>query len=68
MKYGKRCVVAVAAVGASLASMAANAALDVTTAAAAVTAQGGNIEDVGLAIIGLAAISLGVRWVKATFF
>lgn len=42
--------------------------MDVTTAVADVAAQGTAITDIGLAIIGLAAIALGVRWVKATFF
>lgn len=42
--------------------------MDVTDAVAAVESQAGAITDVGIAIIGLAAIALGVRWVKATFF
>lgn len=43
-------------------------ALDTTATEAAVAAVGTNIESVGLAIIGLAATALGIRWIKATFF
>lgn len=39
-----------------------------TDAVAAITAVGPEILLVGGAIIGLAAIALGVRWVKASFF
>jgi len=42
--------------------------MDVTSAVTAVTAVGDNLELVGLAIIGLAAVALGIRWVKAMFF
>jgi hypothetical protein len=42
--------------------------MDVTAAVTAVTAVGDNLELVGIAIIGLCAIALGIRWVKATFF
>lgn len=42
--------------------------MDVTSATTAVTAVGTNLETVGLAIIGLAAVALGIRWVKAMFF
>jgi len=42
--------------------------MDVTAATTAVTAVGANLETVGLAIIGLAAVALGIKWVKAMFF
>jgi hypothetical protein len=42
--------------------------MDVSAAVTALGAVGDNIELVGVAIIGLAVIALGVRWVKATFF
>lgn len=39
-----------------------------TEAAASVSLVGPEIITVGGAIIGLAAIALGIRWIKATFF
>lgn len=39
-----------------------------TDAVAAITAVGPEILAVGGAIIALAAIALGIRWIKATFF
>lgn len=42
--------------------------MDVTAAAAAVTAVGTDMETVGLAIISLAAVALGITWIKAMFF
>lgn len=39
-----------------------------TDAVAAIQAVGPEILAVGGAIIALAAIALGVRWIKATFF
>jgi len=42
--------------------------MDVTAATTAITGVSGNLETVGLAIIGLAAVALGIRWVKAMFF
>lgn len=42
--------------------------MDTTAAVAAVTAAGTDIGAVGTAIIGLAALALTIRWVKATFF
>lgn len=39
-----------------------------TTAAASITGVGTEILAVGTAIIALAAIALGVRWIKASFF
>ena len=60
----------VALSGATLASviaMPSQAALDaaVGTAVAGVSAD---ITEAGVLIIGLAAVAMGVRWVKATFF
>lgn len=39
-----------------------------TAAAATVTSIGPEIIAVGTAIIGIAAVAMGVRWIKATFF
>ncbi|MGF1731514.1 hypothetical protein [Photobacterium kasasachensis] len=50
------------------ASGTANAALDAGAAATAITAGGDQIVSVQTAILGLAAIGLVGRWVKATFF
>lgn len=33
-----------------------------------ISAVGADITTVGVAIIGLAVIALGIRWIKATFF
>lgn len=52
----------------SAAASAAPVAIDTTDAVAQVTAAGTGISAVGVAIIALAALSLGYRWVKATFF
>lgn len=40
----------------------------VTDAVTGITALGPDILAIGGAIIGLAVIALGVRWIKATFF
>lgn len=40
----------------------------VTDAVTSITALGPDIIAIGGAIIGLAVIALGVRWIKATFF
>lgn len=42
--------------------------MDVSAAVTAVSGVSDNLEAVGLAIIGLAAVALGIKWVKATFF
>lgn len=42
--------------------------MDLTEVQAAITAAGADIGTVGTAIIGLAALAMGIRWVKATFF
>lgn len=45
--------------------------MDSTALAALVTKVeevGGDIQTIGVAIIGLAVIALAIRWVKATFF
>lgn len=57
-------------VGGSLVGADAFAAsgIDTTATVSAVQGVGTNIEAVGLAIIGLAATALGIRWIKATFF
>ncbi|HIF9120147.1 TPA: major capsid protein [Photobacterium damselae] len=53
---------------AGVSSSSAFAALDVTGAAGAITGGGDQIVSVQTAILGLAAIALVGRWVKATFF
>ncbi|HIF9461761.1 TPA: hypothetical protein ACX6SH_002297 [Photobacterium damselae] len=53
---------------AGVSSSSAFAALDATAASAAITGGGDTIVSVQTAILGLAAISLVGRWVKATFF
>lgn len=52
---------------AAMAASGANAALDtaVTTQFATTTAD---VTEAGVLIISLAAVALGIRWVKATFF
>lgn len=42
--------------------------MDLTSVQTAITAAGTDITTVGLAIIGLAATALSIRWIKATFF
>lgn len=42
--------------------------MDVTSAVTAVSGVSTSLESVGLAIIGLAAVALGIKWIKATFF
>lgn len=42
--------------------------MDLTSALASVTAVGTDITTVGVALIGIAALALGVRWIKAMFF
>lgn len=42
--------------------------MDLTSVTAAITAAGTDITTVGTAIIGLAALAMSIRWVKATFF
>ena len=42
--------------------------MDLTSTTAAITGVGADLTTVGLAIIGLAAVALGLRWVKAMFF
>lgn len=55
--------------GASLSVPAhAAAVLDVTAATAEIAGAGTAISTVGVAIIGLAALAMTIRWVKATFF
>lgn len=39
-----------------------------TSAAASIEGVGAHLITVGSAIIGLAAVALAIRWVKATFF
>lgn len=40
----------------------------VASAVTKIEAVGGDITVIGGAIIGLAVVALGVRWIKATFF
>jgi uncharacterized membrane protein YuzA (DUF378 family) len=42
--------------------------MDLTAVTAAIGDVGTDISTVGTAIIGLAAVAMGIRWVKATFF
>lgn len=42
--------------------------MDLTAVTAAITDVGADLTAVGIAIIGLAAVALGIRWVKAMFF
>jgi hypothetical protein len=44
------------------------AALDLTAPTATLATVQTDIETVGLLVIGLAAVAMGIRWVKATFF
>jgi uncharacterized membrane protein len=53
----------------ALVSTASNAAIDVTAATTTISGDGtAAITAVGLALIGLAGVSLVFRWVKAAFF
>jgi len=67
MKLRKLPVIATASSLLLVTSVGANAALDaaVTTAISNATAD---ITEVGVALIGMAAVAMGLRWVKATFF
>lgn len=40
----------------------------VTSAVTSIEALGPDIVSIGGAIIGLAVIAMGIRWIKATFF
>jgi len=42
--------------------------MDLTAVEAAIATAGSNIETVGVAIIGVAAIVFAFRWIKASFF
>lgn len=42
--------------------------MDLTTVEAAITAAGTDIQTVGVAIIGVAAVVFAFRWIKAAFF
>lgn len=42
--------------------------MELTAVLAAITGAGTDISTVGTAIIGLAALAMSIRWVKATFF
>lgn len=64
----KRPVVAVGSV-ALLTSGLASAAIDVSAATSALTADGTSaITAVGMALIGLAGVAVVFKWVKAAFF
>ena len=67
MKSVKKAAVVVAGVVAAGVASGAHAALDpgVTTA---ITAAQADITTAGTAIIVMAAVAMGLRWVKATFF
>jgi len=53
---------------AALTSLGTQAAVDVAPAVTEIGLVGTAMGTVGAAIIGLAAIALGISWVKATFF
>ncbi len=42
--------------------------MDLTAVTAAITAAGDDIQTVGVAIIGVAAVVFAYRWIKASFF
>jgi hypothetical protein len=42
--------------------------MDLTATITAITAVGTDMQTIGVAIIGLAVISLSISWIKATFF
>lgn len=42
--------------------------MDLTSTTAAIAAAGTDIETVGIAIIGVAAVVFAFRWIKAAFF
>ena len=57
------------AIGASIASSAAMATVDVTAATGVITTDGtAAISGVGQALIGLAALAVVYKWAKAAFF
>lgn len=70
MKFLKRLVLlAVASVSALIGTAAHAVPIDVTGATGQITTDGtAAVSAVGLAIIGLAAVTMTLRWVKATFF
>jgi hypothetical protein len=68
MKYLKSLVLAGLVSVMSIAPSFAEA-IDVTAATTQITTEGtAAVSAVGLAIIGLAAVAMTLRWVKATFF
>ncbi|MDX2349130.1 MAG: major capsid protein [Porticoccus sp.] len=52
----------------TLGAASSQAAIDTTTAVAAVTAAESSVEAIALAIIGLAVVAMVGRWLKAQFF
>jgi hypothetical protein len=42
--------------------------MDLTAATTAVSGVSTDLQTVGVAIIGVAAVALGIRWIKAMFF
>lgn len=42
--------------------------MDVSAAATALSGVEANIETIGLVMLGLAAVAVGIKWLKATIF
>ena len=62
-----KCVAYISAMFAGLSASSAYA-LDLTAPTATLAGVQTDIETIGLLVIGLAAVAMGIRWVKATFF
>lgn len=42
--------------------------MDITAATTALSGVEANIETIGLVMLGLAAVAVGIKWLKATIF
>ncbi|XKH01805.1 major capsid protein [Marinobacter nauticus] len=67
-RFGRTVAKVGTVVAASTASVMAHASILPTEFSADMDAVGADITTVGGALIGLAVIAVGIKWVKATFF
>ena len=67
-RFGRTVAKVGIAVGAATATVTAHASILPTEFSSDMDAVGADITTVGGALIGLAVIAVGIKWVKATFF
>ncbi len=68
MTFSKNAKRAVAVVGASMAAAASQAAVDTTNIVAEISSNETAITNVGVALLGLAVVAVGIKWIKGTIF